>query len=353
RFERPVLRDPGFYTVTVIGILALFGIPLIFDDFAVYQMTQYVVLSVYALSLAYIWGYGGILSFGQSAFFGLGGYTFAVAAINMGDTTIPLVLAFALPAAFGAVLGYFMFYGRLSDVYLGVVTLVVALIFWKIINTTAGPEYAIGDARLGGFNGIPSIPIIHVPGDPNAFLDFVPLFQFYMVLLIAIYIGLRLLISSDFGRVTVSIRENETRTALLGYDVRRHKVIVFAIGSGIAGLAGAMWASYQTFIDPTSFSLEMSAKALIWTMAGGIGTLFGPILGVVGLQWLSLKLGELSLPVNNFIVLGAILIALVLVLPKGILPSVKMWLQQGWALIRQRRPAETPPATTKTVTSDV
>ncbi|MEL6232847.1 MAG: urea ABC transporter [Pseudomonadota bacterium] len=353
RFERPVLRDPGFYLVTAIGLFALFGMPQIFDDFTIYQMTQYVVLAVYALSLAYIWGYGGILSFGQSAFFGLGGYTFAVAAINMGDTTIPLILSFVIPAAFGAVLGYFMFYGRLSDVYLGVVTLVVALIFWKIINTTAGPEYAIGDARLGGFNGIPGIPIIHVPGDPDAFLDFVPLFQFFMVVLIAIYVGLRLLIASDFGRVTVSIRENETRTALLGYDVRRHKVIVFAIGSGIAGLAGAMWATYQTFIDPNSFSLEMSAKALIWTMAGGIGTLFGPILGVVGLQWLSLQLGALSLPVNNFIVLGAILIVLVLVLPKGILPSVKMWLQQGWALIRQRRGAESPPATTKTVAGDV
>lgn len=351
RFDRPLWRDPGFHAVVLLGLAILFVAPAIFDFFEIMQMTQYVVLSVYALSLAYIWGFGGILSFGQSAFFGLGGYTFAIAAINMGDTTLPLILAFVIPAAFGAALGYFMFYGRLSDVYLGVVTLVVALIFWKIINTTAGPEYAIGKARLGGFNGIPSIPIVNVPGDRNADLDPIQLFQFFMVVLIAVYVGLRLLIASDFGRVSVSIRENETRTALLGYDVRRHKVIVFAIGSGIAGFAGAMWATYQTFIDPNAFSLEMSAKALIWTMAGGVGTLVGPMLGVLGLQWLSLKLGEMSLPVNNFVILGAILMVLVLVLPKGVVPSVRLWALQGWTLLARRAGARAPQG--KPVTSDV
>lgn len=355
RFERPILRDPGFYAVTVTGLLVLLIAPSIFDFFEIMQMTQYVVLSVYALSLAYIWGYGGILSFGQSAFFGLGGYTFAIAAINMGDTTAPLILSFVIPAAFGAALGYFMFYGRLSDVYLGVVTLVVALIFWKIINTTAGPEYAIGSARLGGFNGIPSIPIVNVPGDPDADLDPVQLFQFFMVVLIGVYVALRLLIASDFGRITVSIRENETRTALLGYDVRRHKVIVFSIGSGIAGFAGAMWATYQTFIDPNAFSLEMSAKALIWAMAGGIGTLFGPIVGVLGLQWLSLKLGEMTLPINNFMILGAILVVLVLILPRGIVPSIRLWAVQGWTLLRLRREGSASESVSpaKPVTSDV
>ncbi len=334
--EKPVLRDPGFYVMVATGFAVLFGAPMVFDFFEIMQMTQYVVLSVFALSLAYIWGFGGILSFGQSAFFGLGAYTFAVSAINMGDTTIPLALAFIIPALFGVALGYFMFYGRISDVYLGVVTLVVTLILWKLINHTAGPEYAIGKSRLGGFNGIPSIPIVNSPGDASADLDPVQLFQFFMVVLIVVYVGLRFLIGSDFGRVSVSIRENETRTSLLGYDVRRHKVIVFAIGSGIAGFSGAMWATYQTFIDPNAFSLEMSAKALIWVMAGGVGTLVGPIVGVIGLQYLSLKLGEMEL-LNNFVILGFILIVLVLALPKGVVPSIRMWALQGWELARQRR----------------
>ena len=142
--EKSAIRDPGFYLMIAIGLAALFIGPLVVDMFTIMQVTQYVVLSVFALSLGYIWGFGGILSFGQAAFFGLGAYTFAVASINIGETTIPLILSFLLPAAFGAALGYFMFYGKLSDVYLGVVTMVVTLIFWKLANHTAGPEYVIG-----------------------------------------------------------------------------------------------------------------------------------------------------------------------------------------------------------------
>lgn len=345
--EKSLIKDPGFLVVIALMLGAMFGLPLYYGLFEIMQITQYVVLSVFALSLAYIWGFGGILSFGQSAFFGLGAYTFAVSAINWGDTTFPFLLAFVLPALFGAALGYFMFYGRLSDVYLGVVTLVVTLIFWKLINHTAGPEYAIGSARLGGFNGIPSVPILNVPGRPGEWLEPEVMFQVFMGILILVYVGLRVLIASDFGRVSVSIRENEVRASLLGYDVRRHKVVVFALGSGIAGMAGAMWATYQTFIDPNAFSLEMSAKALIWVMAGGVGTLAGPILAVIGLQWLSLKLGELNL-INNFVLLGGILIVLVLVLPKGLLPSARMWILDGWTLLR-RKPQPpvrqaTPPA---------
>ena len=341
--EKSLLKDPGFHLTIALGIAVMFGLPQVYGLFEIMQITQYVVLSVFALSLAYIWGFGGILSFGQSAFFGLGAYTFAVSAINWGETTLPFLLAFALPAAFGAALGYFMFYGRLSDVYLGVVTLVVTLIFWKLINHTAGPEYAIGEARLGGFNGIPSVPILNVPGRPGEALEPAAMFQVFMAILILVYVGLRTLIASDFGRVSVSIRENETRASLLGYDVRRHKVAVFAIGSGIAGMAGAMWATYQTFIDPNAFSLEMSAKALIWVMAGGVGTLIGPILAVIGLQWLSLKLGEMNL-LNNYVILGGILIAMVLVLPRGLAPSVRMWAIQGWTLLTRKAPAAPPAA---------
>ncbi len=337
--EKSLARDPGFWAMIALGLIATFGLPVWYGLFEIMQITQYVVLGVFALSLAYIWGFGGILSFGQSAFFGLGGYVFAVAAINMGDTTVPLILSFLIPALFGAALGYFMFYGRLSDVYLGVVTLVVTLIFWKLINHTSGAEYAIGAARLGGFNGIPSVPILNVPGDADA--DLMPdvMFQVFMAILIVVYVGLRLINASDFGRVSVSIRENETRASLLGYDVRRHKVVVFALGSGIAGLAGAMWATYQTFIDPNAFSLEMSAKALIWVMAGGVGTLAGPLVAVIALQWLSLKLGEINL-INNFVILGTILILLVLVLPKGLLPSARMWIERLVTVMRRQRDGE-------------
>jgi len=339
--EKKVTRDPGFYIMVAIGLAVMFIAPVMLDLFTIMQITQYVVLSIFALSLGYIWGFGGILSFGQAAFFGLGAYTFAVASINMGSTTIPLVLSIIVPTIFGAALGYFMFYGRLSDVYLGVVTMVVALIFWKLINHTAGPEYSIGSARLGGFNGIPSIPTLHIPGDPGAWLDPGQMFQVFMGFLIVIYVALRFLIASDFGRVTIGIRENETRAALLGYDVRKQKVIVFAIGGGIAGLAGAMWATYQAFIDPNSVSMEMSAKALVWVMAGGVGTLVGPIIGCILLQWLTLQLGTVDV-VNPIAVLGAIMVVLVLALPKGIVPTARSLALGGYVLWKRNHGRDVP-----------
>jgi branched-chain amino acid transport system permease protein len=105
------------------------------------------------------------------------------------------------------------------------------------------------------------------------------------------------------------------------------------IGGAVGGAAGAMWASYQTFVDPNIFSLEWSAKCLIWVMAGGVGTLFGPIVGVIALEYLSFQLGQTQL-INNLIILGTILIFLVLLMPKGLFPTfrdalLKLWNRRG------------------------
>jgi len=319
--------------VVVLGLAILIFVPVYFDLFEVLQMTKYVVLALFVLSLAYIWGFGGILSFGRAGFFGLGGYIFAVSSINMGQTTLPFLIAIGLCVVFAAALGYFMFYGRLNDVYLGVVTLVVTLILYKLINHTAGPEYIIGTARLGGFNGIPSIPIMTLPWQPDQEMEPAQMFQYFMAILIVVYVLLHILIKSKFGRVAISIRENEVRSSLLGYDVRLYKLCIFMIGGAIGGGAGAMWASYQTFVDPNIFSLEWSAKCLIWVIAGGVGTLIGPIIGVIALEYLSFQLGQTDF-INNLIVLGTILILVVLLMPKGLFPTfrdifLKLWRRGG------------------------
>lgn len=305
------------------GILTLIFAPLFLGFYEIFQLTQYVILAIFAVSMAYIWGFGGILSFGHAAVFGLGGYAYAVLAINMDSSLLAFVLAIGTCGLFALILGYFIFYGRLNDVYLGVVTLVVALILWKLINHTSGPGYVIGDARLGGFNGIPSIPVLELPWHGGAALDPIQMFRWFLGGLIVVYVALKLLIQSKFGRIAIATKENELRATLLGYDVRKYKLLVFAIGGSIAGMAGAMWATYQTFVDPNMFSLEVSAKVLIWVMVGGVGTLLGPIAGVVLLQALSIKLGETAF-INNQIVLGMILMSLVLVFPKGLLPSMEL-----------------------------
>lgn len=314
--------SPGIVLTTVAMVGIALGVPQVVDQFGLLQLTVFAAMCILALSLGFVWGYGGILCFGQSAFFGLGGYTYAVTAINVGESTLATILAVVVPAVFAALLGYFMFYGRLSDVYLGVITLSVTLIFFNLMNSTAGDAYRVGKARLNGFNGMPSLPTLNVPGDPGRLLDSTETFHLVMAFLVIVYVGLHVLLASHFGRVVVAIRENETRCELLGYDVRLHKLLVFTIGGGIAGLAGCLFANWGAFVSPNVFSLTMTSQIIIWVIVGGLGTLLGPIIGCLIMQYLATTLGTQQLA-NTNLIFGIIFLAFVLLVPRGIVPSLR------------------------------
>jgi ABC-type branched-subunit amino acid transport system permease subunit len=267
-----------------IGIALLVGLPDFIDDFTLIQVTIYLVMSMLAMSLGFIWGFAGILCFGQAAFFGLGAYVYAISVVNLGDSTVPLLLSIALPALFAALLGYVIFYGRLSDVYMGVITLTVTLILFNLVNSTAGPEWKIGHAPLGGFNGIPAIPPLNWPGDVEQAITPRGMFNLSFGLLIIVYAGLRALIALPVGHVIVAIKENEQRALLLGYDARVYKLVAFTIGGAIAGLAGCLFANWGAFTSPTIFGLAQSAQIIIWVIVGGMGTLIGPVVGCMLIQ---------------------------------------------------------------------
>lgn len=314
----------------VVAILATWLLPYVVDQFT---LTVLIVYSMLAFSLGLVWGFGGVLCFGQAAFFGLGAYTYAVAAVNLGESTIPMLLGIAVPFAFAAALGAMMFYGRLTDVYLGVITLVVTLILFKFVNSTAGPEYAIGTARLGGFNGIPGFQTLNVPGDPENYIQGDAYYYFCAACLLAVYILVTLLLRSSFGRIAIGIRENETRMSLLGYDVMARKTLLFAIGAAIAGLAGALFANWGEIVTPDLFSLQQSAEIIIWCIVGGLGTRLGPIVGAAGLAYLKYALGQQSV-VDNSVVTGLILVLFVLFLPGGLVPAIASL----WSVSFGRRP---------------
>ncbi|MCX4162315.1 MULTISPECIES: branched-chain amino acid ABC transporter permease [Paraburkholderia] len=316
-----------------VGVVLLVALPHMLDDFALVQATIYVVMSILAVSLGFIWGFGGILCFGQSAFFGLGAYTYAIAVTNLGDSTVPFLLAIVLPAAFAAVLGYLIFYGRLSDVYMGVITLTVTLILFNLINSTAGPEWKIGNAPLGGFNGIPGIAPLNVPGNIDDVIGPRGLFELSLGALLLVYVLLRALLALKVGRVIVAGKENEQRLLLLGYDTRAYKLFTFVLGAAIAGLAGCLFANWGAFTSPTIFGLAQSAQIIIWVIVGGLGTLVGPIVGCVAIQWLTTQIGTQQ-TVNSNLVLGAILVGFVLMLPRGIVPAIG---SLGAMLVRKLR----------------
>lgn len=310
------MRDSLITIVLAMAALAL--LPLFVD---IYSATLLIIYGLLALSLGFIWGVGGILCFGQSAFFGLGAYAFAIGSINFGMPWAAFAISLVIPTAFALIFGALLFYGRLTDVYLAVLTLVVSLILFKYLNATAGSQYVIGEARLGGFNGIPGFEILHMPWDRSDYLYDEKLYVLAGGLLIAAYVGLRVLLASSFGRILVGIRENETRAELVGYDIRIVKTIAFGIGGLLAGLSGALFANWAEIVTPALFSLGQSAEIIIWVIVGGASSLLGPIVGAAILGVLKLWLGQQQM-IDNLFVLGSILILTVLFLPKGVVPTI-------------------------------
>ncbi|SON56623.1 leucine/isoleucine/valine transporter permease subunit [Hartmannibacter diazotrophicus] len=326
-FRRSVqLQWASFLVMLAAGLAVMFGAPLFTDTFGLVQLTGFAAMAIYALSQGFVWGYAGILSFGQATFLGLGGYAYAVSVINMGDSTLPVLISIAVPMLFALLLGYFMFYGRISDAYIGVITLTVSVILFQLVNATSGSQYRIGEAELGGFNGIPAIPPINMPGDPDYILDLDQMWYAGMGALILAYVFLRAVLASRFGRVVVAIRENETRAQLLGYDPRLYKLLAFVVSAGVAGLGGCVFANWGGFISPTVFSLTMSAEVIVFVLVGGLGTLLGPILGGVFISWLIIKAGTQS-AIDSNLGLGIVLVLFVLLIPQGIVPSVRALLR--------------------------
>ncbi|WP_423917018.1 ATP-binding cassette domain-containing protein [Candidatus Poriferisodalis sp.] len=303
------------------------------QEFTAFEWSLWATQAILALSLTLVWGQGGIFSLGQAAIYGIGGYTYGFWAINFadntGETITAVVAAVVVGSIFAALLGYFMFYGNVTDVYVAIITLATSLVLFAFVNSTSGTAYRIGDAPFGGYNGMTRIPRLtwRLPGADSHVLTRT---QFFLVcvaagLLIAVII--RVIARRPFGRIAVALQHNELRTELLGYDVRWHKLALFTIGGAIAGLAGALFAAWGRFISPPVFSLAPAALVVIWVLVGGRTSVAGAIVGVLVVKGFSSWFGGASGD-NEPIVLGLLLIVIVLALPGGIvtgLGRVRIW----------------------------
>ena len=315
---------------------AILVLPGALELFALINATVWAAMALLALSLAFAWGAGGILCFGQTAFFGLGGYAYAVAGINFGDGALAVLPALAVATLAAAALGWVMFYGRVGDVYMGVITLTVTLILYKFANSTAGEQWRIGAAPLGGFNGIPQTPPLNWPGEPENPLAPEQVFAVAVLCLAGCYAVVKLLLLPRFGRVAVAIRENELRAELLGYDVRAHRLGVFTVGGAMAGLAGILFANC-VFVSPGMFALAYAGQVVIWVLVGGVGTYVGPMAACVALQALTSWAGTLP-GFDPNLLLGGVLLLAVLAVPQGLLPTAQALLGR----LRRPRPDGEP-----------
>lgn len=330
-------RGKRFWSsATLLAVLA-FIYPLFADGYDVGNNVYFFNWVFMALGLSLIWGYGGILSFGQTAFFGISGYVYAVLTINIGAeygfTWLALLLGLGVTAIFAAILGYFMFFGRIAGVFLGIVTLSVTLVLERFMAQTAGPEWAIGKARLNGFNGMSGMPPLTIPwfGQDIVLFADVTLYYITLSLLILVYLGLRILVNSRFGNVLVAARDNPLRAEMLGYDIRKYQLGAFVIGSVLAGFSGVLYVSWGQYITPSNMGMTAAALPVIWVAVSGrsdlTATLVGTLLVLAGFQALTIYGSQYAL-----VVMGALLTLTVLLAPNGI------FLTLGQRLSRSKKP---------------
>jgi len=234
-----------------------------------------------------------------------------------GLTFAALLAALVLAALLAALLGYFMFYGGIRDVFVGIVTLSITLVCETFMAQTAGPEWAIGEARLNGFNGMSGMPPLTIPwpgGD--IILEATRLYWFLLGLLVFVYLGLRILVNSRFGNTLVAIRENPNRAEMLGYDIRRYQLIAFVLGGVLAGLSGVLYTTWGTYITPSSMGLTAAALPIVWVAAGGRKDITATIVSTIALVWVSQMLAVYGSQ-YALILMGAIMLLAVMAAPEG------------------------------------
>jgi urea transport system permease protein len=314
----------------LVGVLAVY--PLLRSSYYVSNTAYLLVSAFLGLSLCLVWGYTGIFSFGQVAFYGIAGYTFGVVSINITGplgTVAGLAIGVVVSGAFAFLVGYFMFYGGVSDVYVAIITLAVTLVLNTFMGQTAGEGWAIGSARLGGFNGMTEIPVLAFGvGDAAIALEDAAFYYFVVLSLLVTYLGLRVLVNSNLGYVMVGIRENQERTELFGYDTQRVKLGVFTLGGVLAGFGGVVYASWGNYIDPSVFGITFAALPIIWVATGGRKWLSGAIIGTFVVTFVSQQLSVIG-GQYSLVILGALLLIVILALPEGFVPQIHARLPFG------------------------
>jgi urea transport system permease protein len=320
-------RGPWFWGVFAACVVAGCIYPLLADGYTVGNIAYFFTWIFMALGLSLLWGYSGSLSFGQTAFFGIGGYSYGILTINFGSaygfTLVAMAAAVLFAAIFAAVLGYFLFFGRISGVFLGIVTLSITLIFERFMAQTAGPEWHIGSARLNGFNGMSGMPPITIPWPGGDIMLFPDIGFYYLLfgLLLLVYLGLRMLVNAPFGNVLVAIRENPERAEMLGYDIRKYQLAAFVIAAALAGLSGVFYTAWGQYITPSSMSITAAALPIVWVAVGGRGDLTASMIGAFAVlavfQALTIYGSQYAL-----VVMGLLLVVTVLAAPNGLIPGI-------------------------------
>ena len=308
----------GFCVVMALLIVAPLVLPVFWRRF----LTEVLIWGLLAMSSDLLIGYTGMVSFGHSAFFGLGMYGAAAALLLFSPPSLWLAIGFGLAGAAAAALFVAYFSTRLRDIYFAITTLIFSQIFYVIIFTWT--------PVTGGENGlIFTRPHLTIPFLYDARFTNATMHWFVLAVVTASYLILRRVTRSPFGIVLQSIRENEARTRAIGYPVERYKIVAVMLSGLFAGLAGVLYAIQNEFAAPDFVYFITSGDTVIFNVMGGIGTLVGPIVGAGFFQLIRELLSRLFGDQFPYLIpLGVIFIVMIIFLPQGLLGFARRWLNR-------------------------
>jgi branched-chain amino acid transport system permease protein len=294
--------------------------PLVLPEFWRRFLTEILIWGLLAMSSDLLIGYTGMISFGHSAFFGLGMYGAAAALLTVSPPNLWLAIGCGLIGAAGAALFVAYFSTRLRDIYFAITTLIFSQIFYVVIFTWTDVT--------GGQNGLTfRRPAFSIPWIFSTPFTTETLHWFVLVVVAASYLVLRRITQSPFGMVLQSIRENEGRTRAIGYPVERYKIVAVMLSGLFAGLAGALYAVQNRFAAPDFVYFLVSGETVIFNVMGGIGTLVGPLVGA-GFFLLLREAFSRFFTEYYLIPVGVIFIAMVIFMPQGLLGFARNWLNR-------------------------
>jgi urea transport system permease protein len=331
--------------------------PLHVPTYIVSLFGKYICYALLALSIDLIWGYCGILSLGHGAFFALGGYAMGMYLMRQigtrgvyADPILPDFMVFLnwpdlpvfwygfqhfayavlmivlVPGLLAFLFGWFAFRSRVTGVYLSIIT--QAMTFALMLG------FFRNNFGFGGNNGLTDFKDI-LGFNVQAAGTRAALFAASCVALALGFVICRAIITSKFGKVLIAIRDAESRTRFLGYRVERYKLFVFTVSACMAGVAGALYVPQVGIINPSEFAPANSIEAVIWVAVGGRGTLIGPIVGALIVNYAKTTFTTGMLAPYWLFLLGGLFVAVTLLLPRGIVGTILY----GWDGWRGRRAA--------------
>jgi len=323
------MKDLRFYLLTALGLAVfpfVFHLPLIngYGGLAI----QILIVSIATIGFNLLLGYAGLLSYGHAAFYGAGSYAAALALLRV----FPQVHSFALALFFGiivatlaaAIIGALVV--RLYGIYFALLTVAFAQMIYFIVfqwrdvtrgddglQGIAAPMLNFGFAKLDLATTLPAFPL----GPFGDLSDVKYWYIFVAIILILVLAFVRTLNRSQFGEVLGAIRENEERSVFVGFDPRRYKYAAFVISGALCGLSGALRVLYEGSTGTDSLTIDQSGNFVIYTVVGGVQTLFGPVVGTGLIMWLQ---NVISAKTEAWrLIEGAIFVAVIIFLPSGII----------------------------------